>query len=233
SRDPVSLSVALRETTTRPPSAVAPGGAVNRASIRLSAAVLAAVFLAACGDSGTGPDTNRVESVQVTPDDPAIAVGDDVQLQAIARNSAGGTVNGKTAAWSSSSSGVATVSQSGLVTGVAAGTSTITATIDGKADAVTVTVNATGTKPTVSGVTPTPLVPGAAATMSGEDFTAATQVFVNGARAVVTSASATSVQFTVPCVAPGAAQVVARNGATDSDAFGATVNATSSAPMAV
>lgn len=206
---------------------------MNRPSFRLSAAMLAAVFVAACGDSGTGPDTNRVESVQVTPDDPAIAVGDDVQLQATARNSAGGTVNGKTAAWTSSSSGVATVSQSGLVTGVAAGTSTITATIDGKADAVTVTVNATGTKPTVTGVTPTPLVPGAAATMSGEDFTAATQVFVNGARAVVTSASATSVQFTVPCVAPGAALVVARNGTTDSDAFGATVNATSSAPMAV
>ena len=206
---------------------------MNRPSIRLSAALLAAVFLAACGDSGTGPDPNRVEAVRITPDDPAIFVGDAIELQATALNSAGGTVTGKTATWSSSSPGVATVSQTGLLTGVGGGTSTITATIDGKAGAVTVTVTVTGTKPTVNGVSPSPMVPGSAATLNGQDLTATTQVFVNGVRAAVITGSGTSVQFTVPCVAPGAATIVARNGTANSDAFDATVNATSSAPMAV
>ncbi|HEU5208926.1 MAG TPA: Ig-like domain-containing protein [Longimicrobiales bacterium] len=206
---------------------------MNRPSFRLSAALVAAVVLAACGDS-TGPDPRKVESVDISPDDPTMFVGEEVQLEATARNSSGEAVSGKTASWSSSNTSVATVTANGgVVTGVAAGSAQITALIDGKSASVTVTVNVFGTKPTVTGISPSPLVPGASATLTGEDLTTTTQVYVNGARAFVSAASATSVQFQVPCVAPGAATVVARNGSADSDAFAATVNATSSAPMAV
>jgi hypothetical protein len=206
---------------------------VNRPSYRLSAALLAAIALGACGDS-TGPDTNRVESVEISPDNPTMFVGEEVQLTARGLNSSGQAVSGKSASWSSSNPGTASVTASGgLVTGVAAGTAQITAEIDGKTASVTVTVNVAGVKPTVTGVTPTPLVPGTIATLTGEDLTTTTQIYVNGARAFVTEANASSVKFQVPCVAPGAASVVARNGSADSDAFAATVNATPSAPMGV
>jgi hypothetical protein len=207
---------------------------VNRASFRLPAALLAAVVLAACGDSSTGPDPDRVESVRITPDDPTLSVGEDVQLQATGLNSEGEPVSGKTASWSSDDTDVATVTASGgLVTGVGGGTAEVTATIDGKTASVTVTVNVVGTKPTVTGLTPAPLVPGGSATLTGEDLTTTTQVYVNGVRAVVTNAGPAGVQFTVPCVAPGAAVVVARNGSADSDDFAANVNATSSPAMSV
>ena len=201
--------------------------------IRLPAALLAAAFLAACGESGTGPDPNRVETVQITPDDPTISVGDDVQLQATPLNSDDEPVSGKTVTWSSSDDGVASVSTSGLVSGEDAGTAEITATVDGKSASVTVTVEALAGAPVVTAVSPATLVPGESATLTGTDLTSTTQVYVNGVRAVVTQAGAGGVQFTVPCVAPGAAAVVARNGAANSPDFAANVNATPSAPMAV
>lgn len=201
--------------------------------IRLPAALLAAAFLAACGESGTGPDPNRVETVQITPDDPTISVGDDVQLQATPLNSDDEPVSGKTVTWSSSDDDVASVSTSGLVSGEDAGTAEITATVDGKSASVTVTVEALAGAPVVTAVSPATLVPGESATLSGTDLTSTTQVYVNGVRAVVTQAGAGGVQFTVPCVAPGAAAVVARNGAANSPDFAANVNATPSAPMAV
>ncbi|MHB1169301.1 MAG: Ig-like domain-containing protein [Longimicrobiales bacterium] len=201
--------------------------------IRLPAALLAAAFLAACGESGTGPDPNRVETVQITPDDPTISVGDDVQLQATPLNSDDEPVSGKTVTWSSSDDDVASVSTSGLVSGEDAGTAEITATVDGKSASVTVTVEALAGAPVVTAVSPATLVPGESATLTGTDLTSTTQVYVNGVRAVVTQAGAGGVQFTVPCVAPGAAAVVARNGAANSPDFAANVNATPSAPMAV
>lgn len=56
----------------------------------------------------------------------------------------------KTEAYSSSDTGVATVSASGKVTAIAAGTSTITMTIDGKSDSFVVTVTDVVEVPTVS-----------------------------------------------------------------------------------
>lgn len=207
---------------------------MNRPSpVRLPVVLLSAALLFACGDSAS-PDTNRVATVTIAPADPALLVGDDLQLTATARNSAGDVVSGKTASWSSSAPTVASVtSGGGLVSGVTAGTAQITATIDGKSATVTATVTAAGVAPTITGVSPSPLVPGSGATLTGSDLTGTTQVWVNGVRAVVSAASAAGVQFTVPCVAPGAAVVVARNGTASSADFAANVNATPSAAMTV
>src|SRR5205823_13076176 len=54
----------------------------------------------------------------------------------------GSTLTGRTVTWSTSASGVATVSASGLVSAVAAGSATITATSEGKSGSATVTVPA-------------------------------------------------------------------------------------------
>src|SRR5437667_111751 len=84
--------------------------------------------------------TVPVASVAVAPATASLTVGQTVQLTATPKDSAGGTLTGRTVMWSSSNTSVATVSGSGLVTSVVVGTATITATSEGKAGSAAVTV---------------------------------------------------------------------------------------------
>ncbi|MBC8087947.1 MAG: Ig-like domain-containing protein [Phycisphaerae bacterium] len=81
-----------------------------------------------------------VAAVVVTPLTAQLTVGGTPsQLTAVARDANGATLAGRAIAWSSSAVGVATVSQTGLVTAVAAGTTTITATSDGRSGTAAIT----------------------------------------------------------------------------------------------
>jgi len=92
------------------------------------------------GTSSGGTNTVAVTGVAVTPATASIATGGSVSLSAAV---APATASNKTVAWTSSNTSVATVNASGSVTGVAAGSATITAkTQDGgftSSAAVTVT----------------------------------------------------------------------------------------------
>ncbi len=101
-----------------------------------------------------GSDAGTVASVKVSPEAPSLQPGATVQLSATASDAAGKAVTGKSVAWSSSSTSVATVSATGLVTAVAAGTATIRATVDGKSASAAVTV--TPSAPSGGGGTPEP-----------------------------------------------------------------------------
>lgn len=79
-------------------------------------------------------------SVRVTPDASELGVGGRVQLTATARDAGGATLTGRTITWRSDDGGVAAVSSAGLVTGVAAGTTRIIATVEGRVDTATITV---------------------------------------------------------------------------------------------
>ena len=95
------------------------------------------------GQSGTATVTVTsvpVASVAVTPATTTVTVGQTVQLAATARDASGQTLTGRAVTWTSASPGIASVSGSGLVSGVSAGSTTITATIDGVPGATTVTV---------------------------------------------------------------------------------------------
>lgn len=100
-------------------------------------------------------------SVRVAPASPSAAVGATVQLTATPADQAGQAMAGvPAAAWSSADPGRATVSASGLVTGVAAGTVSVTARITHggvtREASVTVTVGGTGgggTSPSTATVT--------------------------------------------------------------------------------
>ncbi|GAB1341994.1 beta strand repeat-containing protein [Gemmatimonas sp.] len=74
-------------------------------------------------------------SVLVSPSRDTIIVGQSTQLAAVARDAGGATLLDREFGWSSSAGGVATVSSSGLVLGVAPGTVTITATNGGQSGA--------------------------------------------------------------------------------------------------
>src|SRR5438552_4120664 len=83
----------------------------------------------------------RVASVTVSPATASLAVGRTLQLAATPTDSAGNPLSGRVVTWATSATSVATVSAAGLVTGVAAGTATITATSEGKSGIATITVS--------------------------------------------------------------------------------------------
>src|SRR5439155_22693038 len=80
-----------------------------------------------------------VASVVISP--PAsIRVGQTVQLTVTLKDSTGNTLTRRTVMWGSGDTTVARVSLSGLVTGVAEGSATITATSEGKSSTAAITV---------------------------------------------------------------------------------------------
>ena len=83
-----------------------------------------------------------VGSVTVTPGAAGLAAGDTVRLTAAVKDGAGNLLTGRAVTWSTSSAGVANVSTTGLVTGVAASTATVSATSEGKTGSATVSVTA-------------------------------------------------------------------------------------------
>ncbi len=105
-----------------------------------------------------------VASVGVSPASASVTTGLTVQLTATPKDANGNVLSGRTIAWASSAPSVATVSGSGLVSGVSAGSATITATSEGKSGTAGITVTAplpppsgscltqTGTTTTVSGL---------------------------------------------------------------------------------
>lgn len=90
--------------------------------------------------------TVPVASVAVTPSSASIAVNATVQLTATPKDAGGNPLTGRIVTWATGNGGIATVDGSGVVTGVAAGTATITATSEGQSgtSAITVTAGTTG-----------------------------------------------------------------------------------------
>ena len=109
---------------------------------RARPAILAVALLAAC-ELPSRPG-NPVASVTVAPTSASVHVGDTLRLSATPWDSSGNILAGRSIAWTSDSTAVATVTSSGLVRAVAAGSSTIRATSEGKTGTAAVTVTASG-----------------------------------------------------------------------------------------
>ncbi len=109
-------------------------------TLLLAAAMLMGI---ACKDSTSPPaGPPAVASVTVAPSPGTLPVGSTAQLTATTKDSAGNVLTGRAVTWASSNTVVATVSATGLVTGVAVGSATITATSEGKNGTAAVAVTA-------------------------------------------------------------------------------------------
>ncbi|HEX5017646.1 MAG TPA: Ig-like domain-containing protein, partial [Actinomycetes bacterium] len=98
--------------------------------------------------------TTAVASVTVSPTTASLSVGGTKQFTATVKDASGNVLTGRTVTWASSAPNVATVSTSGLVTGVATGTTNVTATSEGKTATVATTVtssSSTSSTPPPSG----------------------------------------------------------------------------------
>ena len=101
--------------------------------------------ISSCGGGNGGGSQGNIVAVNTTPSSATITAGGTQQLTATAVFSNNSTQNVTTSAnWSSSNSSVVTVNSAGLVTAVAVGTATISASSGGMSGATTVTVRATG-----------------------------------------------------------------------------------------
>jgi uncharacterized protein YjdB len=99
------------------------------------------------GVSGTSEVTVSnvpVKSVSVSPGTASVAIGASTALSVTVRDANDAVVTGRVVSWTSSNNAVATVSSAGVVTGVSAGSATITATSEGQSGTATVSVTAGG-----------------------------------------------------------------------------------------
>lgn len=96
------------------------------------------------GVEGVAPVTvTLAASIVITPNAASILVDSTVQLRATAFRKNGDSLPGYPVVWDSDDKGVALVSQNGLVTGLSAGTATITAASDSVSQTATITVTLT------------------------------------------------------------------------------------------
>lgn len=100
-----------------------------------------AAVLVACGSSGpTTPGQTPVASVTVSLVSQSINVGATTNASAIEYDANGASLSGRSISWSSSNTSIATIATSGLVTGVAQGSVTISGTSEGKVGFATLAV---------------------------------------------------------------------------------------------
>ena len=100
------------------------------------------VVLSGCGDDN-GRDLQgpaQVSTVSVSAPAASVEVGQSLQLIAAANDAAGTPIQGLTFEWTSSDARIASVSQSGLVTGVAPGDAEVRATAEGVTGSTVVAV---------------------------------------------------------------------------------------------
>jgi uncharacterized protein YjdB len=109
-----------------------------------SLAVLVAAITTACGSSSSGGDTTPppapVATVTVTLARPSITTGQSTTATAVLRDAGANVLVGRAITWSSSAPAAATVSATGVVSAVAAGSANIIATSEGQNGSVPVTV---------------------------------------------------------------------------------------------
>jgi hypothetical protein len=115
--------------------------------LRLAVCLGLSIVLGGCGGGGdsagmAAPASSGqpVASVSVSPSAPSLSAGTTLQLSATTTDAANNVLTAPAITWSSSDQARATVSATGLVTGVAAGQATISATSEGKVGAASVTV---------------------------------------------------------------------------------------------
>jgi uncharacterized protein YjdB len=187
--------------------------------------------------SVSAPAPIPVASVSVSPPTASLLVGATVQLSATTRDGNNNVLTGRVISWSSANTGIARVSTSGLVTAVAAGSVSVTASSEGQVGSSVITVTAPAPVP-VASVTVAPtsssLLVGATVQLSATTRDASNNVLTG--RVVTWSSSNSSIASVnssglVTAVAAGSATITGTS-ETKTGTSAITVTAPAPAPVA-
>jgi uncharacterized protein YjdB len=186
----------------------------------LSVFVLLAFGAAACEDDDNplGDGDDEVAQVIIEFNDDTLTVGGTLQLTVTVIDEEGDTLSAQTVNFTSSNTAVASVSGSGLVEALTAGSATITATVDDVSDTITIVVEEDTTPANVSldpgdtnlGVGDTLTFTGTVTTAGGDTLSGETVTFSSTETAVATVDPSTGL---VTAVAVGRTNLVATSGA--------------------
>lgn len=201
SDDPVNVPISWRSLTPTLLSvdesgtliAWAPGEATVRASVATVFADLTIQLVnPPIATLDLGPDTATIP----LPSGP-------LSLTAEVRDAEGELIVGTPLVWSSSADRIASVSPVGILTGVAVGSATISASAEGHSDSVVVVVSAEATAltPLITLVSPAQVQAGVPIVIQGQRFAstpAGNAVRVDGIPLIVTAASATQLTAVLP-----------------------------------
>ena len=121
-------------------ASVTAGGAVT--AVGPGAVLITATCEGKSGQAVVTVAAIQVASVTVSLWPPRVGVGKLSQGSPVLRDAAGNTLSGRTVTWTSSSPAVATVTNTGAITAVGLGDSTLTATSEGISGSATITVTA-------------------------------------------------------------------------------------------
>ncbi len=147
--------------------------AVSSGSTLISATAGGKTASATLTVAGNGP-SGSVSAVRLSMAATAIGFGQSLPATATVLDAAGNVTTAHPISWTSSSTNVALVSQAGMVTGLSAGTSTISATSEGVAGTLLVTVGAVPVNSIVVELTP------GSVTVNGSSHAAATVKDIGG-----------------------------------------------------
>lgn len=116
---------------------------LRRKALPFTRAALAAcaTLALACGGDNAGPEEDApIATIELSVEADTLEATTQVQLTATARDAGGNVLTGRTFTWSSGDESVATVDNTGLVTGVGNGDATVRATAEGVSDGAEMTV---------------------------------------------------------------------------------------------
>lgn len=234
---PATDSVAVGNTITLQATVMGPGGQVvsgqqvfwNTGNASVATVTAAGVVTgvapgtvqiaaSAGGSSGIANITvlpPPVASVSVSPPLDTIVLPGTAQLTATVFDAQHNPLTGRTITWSSNMPNVANVDANGLVTGVAPGSATITASSEGQSGTATIVVQ----PPVAASVQVSP----GAATLTVGDSTTLTATVKDASGAVIsgapvtwssdnTAAATVSTSGVVTAVGPGSATITAKSG---------------------
>ena len=138
-----------------------------------------------------------ISQLQVDPLTSTLVPGTSVQLNARASSADGTLLSGRTVAWSSSNTAVASVSGTGLLQAVAPGTATISASSEGQGTTLGITVQSL--PPTVSSISPNsaPRATAFQLTVTGTGFYSGSVVQINNVARTTQFVSATTLRVSV------------------------------------
>jgi len=126
--------------TSSNPSVVTVNGSGLAGAVAIGSATITATSEGRTGTAVVSVSNVPVATVTVSPASASVVAGQTAQLAATTRDASGNVLTGRSIVWTSSNGSVATVSGSGLVTGVTAGSATITATSEGQSGSAAMTV---------------------------------------------------------------------------------------------